>query len=320
MYQNTFKSINIKILIMPSNGLQKYVDEQANVADYHNDLRYLQAYNRGVAAALAAAELQATYAFPGPTRMPDGFARMRGGGSDGYSVGPGSVDNAEYASLVTGGMDGGLMAGGRKKINRLKKAKQWLSFTDEALGVGEKHASAAKEIAGAGLEGGKKKKINRVKKAKKWLGFVDSALGVGEKHAAAVQDIAGPMMMAAGVSGGKVNRVKKAKKWLNFVDDALSTGEKHASAAKSIAGGKVNRVKKAKKWLNFVDDALSTGEKHASAAKSIAGAGKPPKGPGPVAGPARKPSAWIAHVKSYAAEHGIPYKEAMSQAKASYKK
>ena len=271
---------------MPSNGLQKYVDEQAAVSDYHSDLRYLQAYNKGVAAALAASELRATYAFPGPTRMPDGFARMRGGGSDGYSVGPGSVDNAEYASLVTGGMDGGLMSGGRKKkINHLKKAKKWLAFTDEALGVGEKHASTAKEIAGAGLEGGKKKKINRVKKAKKWLGFVDSALSTGEKHASTVKDIAGPMMMAAGISGGKVNRVKKAKKWLNFVDDALSTGEKHASTVKSIAG-----------------------------------AGKPPKGPGPVAGPARKPSAWIAHVKAYAAEHGMPYKEAMSQAKATYKK
>jgi hypothetical protein len=212
---------------------------------------------------------------------------MRGGGSDGYSVGPGSVDNAEYASLVTGGMDGGLMSGGKKKINHLKKAKKWLAFTDDALGVGEKHASTVKEIAG-GMCGGKKKKINRVKKAKKWLGFVDSALGVGEKHASTVKDIAGPMMMAAGLEGGK----KK----------------------------KINRAKKAKKWLNFVDDALSTGEKHASTVKSIAGAGKPPKGPGPVAGPARKPSAWIAHVKSYAAEHGMPYKEAMSKAKATYKK
>ena len=286
-----------------SNGLQKYVDEQANVAGYHSDLRYLQAYNKGVAAALAASELRATYAFPGPTRMPDGFARMRGGGSDGYSVGPGSVDNAEYASLVTGAMDGGLMSGGRKKINRLKKAKQWLAFTDDALGVGEKHASSVKEIAGGGCSGGKKK-VNRVKKAKKWLGFVDDALSTGEKHASTVKEIA----------GGKVNRVKKAKKWLNFVDDALSTGEKHASTVKSIAGGgvsggKVNRVKKAKKWLGFVDDALSTGEKHASTVKSIAGGAAP-----------RKPSAWIAHVKSYAKEHGIPYKEAMSQAKATYKK
>ena len=34
----------------------------------------------------------------------------------------------------------------------------------------------------------------------------------------------------------------------------------------------------------------------------------------------RKPSAWIAHVKAYAKEHGCSYKEALSKAKASYKK
>jgi hypothetical protein len=250
---------------MASNGLQKYVDEQAAVAGYHSDLMMLKAYNKGVAAALAASELHASYAFPDPTRFPDGF-KMKGGGSDGYSVGPGSVDNAEYSSLVVGGCCscGGGMSGG--KVNRLKKAKKWLDFADSALGVGEKHVSAVKSLAGAGMSGGKKK-VNRVKKAKKWLGFVDSALGVGEKHAEAAKEIVG-----AGISGGKVNRVKKAKKWLDFADSALGVGEKHVSAVKSLAGG------------------------------------------------ARKPSAWIAHVKSYASEHGIPYKEAMSKAKATYKK
>ena len=120
---------------MASNGLQKYVDEQANVAGYHSDLMMLKAYNKGVAAALAASELHASYAFPDPTRFPDGF-KMKGGGSDGYSVGPGSVDNAEYSSLVTGGcckcgaggMSGGVGISGGKKVNRLKKAKKWLDF------------------------------------------------------------------------------------------------------------------------------------------------------------------------------------------------
>jgi len=238
-----------------SNGLQKYVDDQYQVESVQNHYRMLQAYNRGVAAALAASELNASYNFPPPAMMPDGFKRMVGGGSDGYSVGPGAVDNAEYASLTVGGMEGGK----KKHVNRLKKAKKWLDFTDDALTKGEKHASEVKDIAG-----GKK----------------------------------------------KINRTKKAKKWLNFVDDALTKGESHASAVKDIAGGKkkINRTKKAKKWLNFVDDALTKGEHHASAVKEIAGAGK------------KAPSAWIAHVKAYAAEHGIPYKEAMSKAKDSYKK
>jgi hypothetical protein len=37
-------------------------------------------------------------------------------------------------------------------------------------------------------------------------------------------------------------------------------------------------------------------------------------------GKERKPSPWIAHVKAYAAEHGLSYKEAMSQAKSTYRK
>ena len=35
---------------------------------------------------------------------------------------------------------------------------------------------------------------------------------------------------------------------------------------------------------------------------------------------ARKPSRWVEHVKAYAKEHGVSYKEAMSKAKATYKK
>jgi len=34
----------------------------------------------------------------------------------------------------------------------------------------------------------------------------------------------------------------------------------------------------------------------------------------------RRPSAWILHVKQYAAEHGVSYKDAMSAAKSTYKK
>jgi hypothetical protein len=37
-------------------------------------------------------------------------------------------------------------------------------------------------------------------------------------------------------------------------------------------------------------------------------------------GKERKPSPWIAHVKAYAAQHGLSYKDAMSQAKSTYKR
>jgi hypothetical protein len=37
-------------------------------------------------------------------------------------------------------------------------------------------------------------------------------------------------------------------------------------------------------------------------------------------GGAKKSSPWIAHVKAFAAQHGISYKQALSQAGASYHK
>ena len=137
-------------------------------------------------------------------------------------------------------------------------------------------------------------KVNRLKKAQKWLGFskdvADAGLDIAEK--------AGPMVA---MGAGKVNRMKKAKKWTGFAKGL-------AEDAMAMAGaGKVNRMRKAKKWTGFAkglaEDAL------AMASPMIEGAGKP-----------KRTSAWITHVKKYASEHNIPYKEAMSKAKATYKK
>ena len=64
--------------------------------------------------------------------------------------------------------------------------------------------------------------------------------------------------------------------------------------------------KKAKKWTGFASDLVDLG---LDKVKKIEGAGKP-----------KKPSAWIAHVKAYAAEHQVPYKQAMMEAKTTYKK
>jgi len=57
----------------------------------------------------------------------------------------------------------------------------------------------------------------------------------------------------------------------------------------------------------------------ASAASKALGYGySAPKGK--QTGGAKKPSAWITHVKDYAKKHGVSYKEALTKAKASYKK
>ena len=92
----------------------------------------------------------------------------------------------------------GTVVGGKKKINRLNKAKRWTGFStdtasdgiglaDQAWDVYDKH-DAKKQAMNKGfsyLNGGKKKKINRLKKAEKWrdfsVGTVSDGIGLGDK-------------------------------------------------------------------------------------------------------------------------------------------
>ena len=108
--------------------------------------------------------------------------------------------------------------------------------------------------------------------------------------------------------GGKINRLKKANKWTKFAVDTATSGLGLAEQGKAIAeGGKVNRLKKAHTWTNFVVDTSTSGLGLAEKAKSIAGG-------------AKKSPPWIQHVKDKIKANNITYKEAMSKAKASYKK
>ena len=111
---------------------------------------------------------------------------------------------------------------------------------------------------------------------------------------------------------GGVSRLKKATKYRDFVADTLDKGLDIAAKGKQITGGKVNRINKAKKWTSFAVDTLDSGLDLGLKAKSLAG-GKKPK-------TKRAPSAWISHVKKYAADHKIPYNQALKSAGASYKK
>jgi hypothetical protein len=116
------------------------------------------------------------------------------------------------------------------------------------------------------------------------------------------------------VTGGKVNRKKKANKWLDFSSKAIDVALDKAEKAKQLAGagkksGKISRKKKADQWLDFSSKAIDLGLEKGEKAKHLAGAGAP-----------RRPSAWVIHVKAYAANHGVSYKDAMSAARATYKK
>lgn len=100
-------------------------------------------------------------------------------------------------------------------------------------------------------------------------------------------------------SGGKVNRLNKAKKWTGFVqDDIVSAGLDNAKKAVGVYSG----YNKAKMGLGMP-------KKVKAAHATLEGGAKK-----------RPASAWIQHVKKYAGDHNVSYKEAMSKAKASYKK
>jgi hypothetical protein len=229
-----------------SNGLQKYTDEQARFITDAQAEQYKIAYNRGVAAILRKQELNMIHNTVQPTMM--------GGGSKANAMPLGFTDNVDYQALVTGG---------KKKVNRLKKAKAWTDYSSDLFDTGLSKAKAVESL-GMGISGGKKK---------------------------------------------KVNRLKKANQWTSYASDLFDTGLEKAKKVEALGAGKVNRKKKADQWTAYASDLFDTGIDKAKKVKSLAGSGAP-----------RKPSAWILHVKKYAAEHNVSYKQAMKEASATYKK
>jgi len=113
-------------------------------------------------------------------------------------------------------------------------------------------------------------------------------------------------LMGAGKK--KINRLKKATRWRDFSKDTVSDG------------------------IDLADKALTVKDKHdpvSQAQKSVTkafGGAKPKKPKAETetkAEPAkakRPPSKWILHCKAYAKEHNVSYKQAMKDARASYKK
>jgi len=229
-----------------SNGLQKFTDEQARFITDAQAEQYKIAYNRGVAAILRKQELNMIHNTVQPTMM--------GGGSKANAMPLGFTDNVNYQALVTGG---------KKKVNRLKKANQWTEYASDLFDTGLDKAKKVESL-GAGISGGKK---------------------------------------------NKVNRLKKANQWTSYASDLFDTGIDKAKKVEALGAGKVNRKKKADQWTAYASDLFDTGLDKAVKVKSLAGSGAP-----------RKPSAWIVHVKAYAAKHGVSYKQALKEASATYKK
>jgi len=208
------------------------------------------------------------------------------------------VRRRELAML--GSMEQPTMFGGGSKVGPLKYGLVPLKPLPETDGIDYSTL----------VTGGK---ISRLKKAKKWAAFSGDTLDKGLDLASKAKALGGDLDGAGKKKRKSKASVSAARDWTQFATDALTTGlDKGMEINAALDGGKkkkhVNRQKKALGWTNFAVDTANKGLDLAQKAKSL-GAGKP-----------RAPNAWVAHVKQYAAANKVSYKEAMSQAKASYKK
>ena len=179
------------------------------------------------------------------------------------------------------GDDSGTIATGGKKINRLKKSEQWSKFARDLV---------PKSV--------RKSAISRLNSEISGAGF-DESESEDEYE-----------------GGKKINRLKKSEQWSKFARDLVPKSVRKSAISRlnsEISGGKkINRLKKSEQWSKFARDLIPKSTRQAlvdRANKEISGAGK-----------AKKPSAWIAHVKAYQKAHGISYKEAMSEARDSYQR
>ena len=196
------------------------------------------------------------------------------------------------------------------------------------------------------LKGGKKKKVNRLKKGTNWRDFsadtVDIGLDLGDK-AWSIKDKHSATGRVQSMLGGKVNRLKKGTAWRDFSADTVGIGldlgdkawsikDKHSATGRvqSMLGGNISKkrietaINKLEAYMSgtsklkptklqmevlkhagIIDDAVDAKK----AVKRATGGGMP-----------KQPSPWVQHCKKYARDHNVPYKVAMTEAKATYKR
>ena len=223
---------------------------------------------------------------------------------------------AIHATNELVGISGGISGGKKKKGITTKDVMDFgkgfqQGFVAPFQMVGDAATAIAPAVALASASGGAKGAIELEKAKESLKKFVNNERKTkpSKKHLQILEANGIISKKSDETEGGKVNRLKKAAKWTNFAVDTAKSGLGLAEQGKAIAeGGKVNRLKKAKKWTSFAVDTAKSGLGLAEQGKAIAGAGK------------KSTSPWIQHVKDYSKANNITYKEAMSKAKATYKK
>jgi hypothetical protein len=208
------------------------------------------------------------------------------------------------------------LKGGKKKVNRLKKAERWRDFSADTLGIGldlgdkgltikDKHDPKMQAMKSAKHILGGKKKINRLKKATNWRNFsadtADMGLDLADKGLT-IKDKHDPMSRAqtdiSNMLGGGISK-KRMETAMNKLENYMSgIGPKPTKLQMEVL-----------KHAGILDDAV---DMRKSAKKAVKRA--------TTGGAKKAPSAWVLFVKDYAKKHNVPYKQAMSEAAKVYKK
>jgi len=209
------------------------------------------------------------------------------------------------------------LKGGKKKVNRLKKAERWRDFSADTLGIGldlgdkgltikDKHDPKMQAMKSAKHILGGKKKINRLKKATNWRNFsaetADMGLDLGDK-AWSIHDKHDPMSRAqtdvTNMLGGGISKKR--------METAINKLEAYMSGTSKLKPTKLQM--EVLKSAGIIDDAADMKKSAKKAVKRATGGGMP-----------KQPSAWVLFVKDYAKKHNVPYKQAMSEAAKVYKR
>ena len=225
----------------------------------------------------------------------------------------GAVGLGQVGGAMSGGaMSGGAVSGGRKRGRKSKAMKEGegiLSGLLGAVGLGKEGGAVSGgmrrklttipyNVSGGAVSGGKRGR--KSKAMKEGEGILSSALG-----------LIGLGKEGGAVSGGRMHR-KRGGIQTGGLARAVGSGmgELQGSGFFDNVLDKVSSIASTvKKGVDIGKDlGLLKGKGRKRAGASTGGA---------VSGGA---SPWIMHVKAYAKKHGVSYKDALKQAKATYRK
>ena len=228
-----------------------------------------------------------------------------------------SVLGAVGLGKEAGAMSGGAVSGGRKhgrKSKAMKEGEGILSGLLGAVGLGKeagamsggmrrKLTTIPYNVSGGAVSGGKRgRKSKAMKEGEGILSGLLGTIGLGKEGGA--------------VSGGRMHRKR----------GGIQTGGIQTGGLARAVGSGMGELE----GSGFFDDVLDKISSVASTVKKgvdigkdlglLKGKGRKRAGAstgGAVSGGA---SPWISHVKAYAKKHGVSYKDALKQAKATYRK